>query len=199
MTQPKRLSQEEERSLVRRLKARDERALGELYDVLAPWVLGLAFRILDDEAEAEEVAGDVFAQVWRRIDKHDSRRGPLVPWVLSIARNRSLDALRRRRRWWRKAERWEQARAADTGQVEAPAAPHEAAVPGWPVHREVHAALAALPDEQRRVVLLAYFEGLTHSEIARRLDQPLGTVKTRLRIAHAKLTETLAHVKDWMA
>ena len=199
MTQPKRLSQEEQRSLVRRLKARDERALGELYDVLAPWVLGLAFRILDDEDEAEEVAGDVFAQVWRRIDKHDSRRGPLVPWILSIARNRSLDALRRRRRWWRKAERWEEAHAADTGQVEAPAAPHEAAVPGWPVHREVHAALAALPDEQRRVVLLAYFEGLTHSEIARRLDQPLGTVKTRLRIAHAKLTEALAHVKDWMA
>jgi RNA polymerase sigma-70 factor, ECF subfamily len=67
------------------------------------------------------------------------------------------------------------------------------------VHREVHAALAALPDEQRRVVLLAYFEGLTHREIARRLDQPLGTVKTRLRIAQAKLTEALAHVKDWLA
>jgi RNA polymerase sigma-70 factor, ECF subfamily len=183
---------------VRRLKARDERALGELYDMLAPWVLGLAFRILQDEDEAEEVAGDVFVQVWRRIDQHDARRGPLAPWVLSIARNRSLDALRRRRRWWRKAERLERAQAAEADEVTANSPPHEAAVPGWPVHREVHAALAALPVEQRRVVVLAYFEGLTHSEIARRLDQPLGTVKTRLRIAHAKLTEALAHVKDWM-
>jgi len=83
--------------------------------------------------------------------------------------------------------------------VEPAPAPHEASVPGWPVHREVHAALEALPEEQRGVVLLAYFEGLTHSEIARRLGQPLGTVKTRLRIAQAKLAEALAHVKDWLA
>ncbi len=197
MTHPKRLSQEAERSLIRRLRARDERALAELYDVLAPWVLGLAFRILQDEDEAEEVVGDVFVQVWRRIDQHDARRGPLVPWILSIARNRSLDALRRRRRWWRKAERSEQARSDEADDIVA-SAPQEAAVPGWPLHREVHAALGTLPEEQRRVVLLAYFEGLTHSEIARRLDQPLGTVKTRLRIAHAKLTEALAHVKDWL-
>ena len=182
---------------MRRLKAGDERALGELYDLLAPWVLGLALRILQDEDEAEEVTGDVFVQVWRRIHQHDGRRGPLVPWVLSIARNKALDALRRRRRWWRKAERWE--RAGGVGEaVEPAAAAHEAAVPGWPVHREVHAALAALPDEQRRVVLLAYFEGLTHSEIALRLDQPLGTVKTRLRTAQANLSEALAHVKDWL-
>ena len=77
--------------------------------------------------------------------------------------------------------------------------PQEAAVPGWPVHREVHAALAALPAEQRGLVTLAYFEGLSHSEIAKRTGQPLGTVKTRLRMAHAKLAEALKHVKDWMA
>jgi len=198
VTQPKRLSQEAERTLIRRLKARDERALEELYDLLAPWVLGLAFRILQDEDEAEEVVADAFAQVWRRADKHDAQRGPLVPWILAIARNRALDALRRRRRWWRKAERWEQARSAERGADPGPA-PHEASVPGWPLHREVHAALAALPEEQRRVVLLAYFEGLTHSEIARRLDQPLGTVKTRLRIAHQKLSAALDHLKDWTA
>jgi RNA polymerase sigma-70 factor (ECF subfamily) len=197
VTLPKRLSQEEERSLARRLRARDERALAELYDGLGPWVLGLAFRILHDEDEAEEVVGDVFVQVWRHIDQHDARRGPLVPWILSIARNRALDALRRRRRWWRKAERLQEAQSAETGEV-ASAAPHEAAVPGWPLHREVHAALAALPEEQRRLVVLAYFEGLSHSEIARRLHQPLGTVKTRLRIAHQKLTDGLRHLKDWL-
>jgi len=198
VTQPKRLSQEAERTLIRRLKARDERALEELYDLLAPWVLGLALRILQDEDEAEEVVADAFAQVWRRVDKHESERGPLVPWILAIARNRALDALRRRRRWWRKAQRWERAHSAEQGADAGPAL-HEASVPGWPLHREVHAALAALPEEQRRVVLLAYFEGLTHSEIARRLDQPLGTVKTRLRIAHQKLSAALDHLRDWTA
>ena len=197
MTSPKRLSQEQQRSLERRLKAGDEHALAELFDLVAPWVLGLAFRILRDEDEAEDVVGDVFAQVWRHIDQHDGGRGPLVPWILSIARNRSLDALRRRRRWWRKAERLGQEHAGDAVEVP-PAAPHEAAVPGWPLHREVHAALAALPEEQRRVVMLSYFEGLSHQEIARRLHQPLGTVKTRLRAAHQKLTEGLRHLRDWL-
>lgn len=194
MTSPKRLSQEEERALERRLKARDQRALGELYDQIAPWVLGLTFRILQDEDEAEEVVGDVFVQVWRHIDQHDARRGPLVPWILSIARNRALDVLRRRRRWWRKTERIAQAEPEEN----VASTPHEAAVPGWPVHREVHAALAALPEEQRRVVLLSYFEGLSHREIARRLNQPLGTVKTRMRMAHQRLTERLKHLKDWL-
>jgi RNA polymerase sigma-70 factor (ECF subfamily) len=188
---PKRLSQEEQHTLIQRLKARDEGALAELYDAVAPWMLGLAHRILQDEAEAEEVLADVFVQVWERIDQHDEARGPLVPWILSIARNRALDSLRRRRRWWRNP------RFVPDGVVPPPD-PAEAAVPGWPVHQEVHAALDALPEEQRRVVLLAYFEGLTHSEIARRTGQPLGTVKTRLRIAHGKLAEGLKHVKDWL-
>ena len=196
MTSPKRLSQEQERSLERRLKARDERALGELYDQVAPWVMGLTFRILQDEDEAGEVVGDVFVQVWRHIDQHDARRGPLVPWILSIARNRALDMLRRRRRWWRKTERIAQAQGEPEDNVAS--TPHEASVPGWPVHREVHAALAALPEEQRRVVLLSYFEGLSHREIARRLRQPLGTVKTRMRMAHQRLTERLKHLKDWL-
>lgn len=198
MTHPKRLSQEAERALIGRLKRRDARALEELYDALAPWVLGVAYRILRDEGEAEEVLSDAFLQVWRRIDQHDARRGPLIPWVLSIARHRALDALRRRRRWWRKAERWERAREAEEGDAVRAPSPPEAAVPGWPVHQEVHRALAALPEEQRRVVVLAYFEGLTHSEIARRTGQPLGTVKTRLRLAHGKLEEQLAHLKDWL-
>jgi RNA polymerase sigma-70 factor, ECF subfamily len=196
VTSPKRLSQEQERSLERRLKARDERALGELYDQVAPWVMGLTFRILQDEDEAGEVVGDVFVQVWRHIDQHDARRGPLVPWILSIARNRALDVLRRRRRWSRKTERIALSQGAPDDIVAS--TPHEASVPGWPVHREVHAALAALPEEQRNVVLLSYFEGLSHREIARRLHQPLGTVKTRMRMAHQRLTERLKHLKDWL-
>jgi RNA polymerase sigma-70 factor (ECF subfamily) len=168
-----------------------------LYDVLAPWVLGVAYRILQDEDEAEEVVADVFVQVWHHVDQHDARRGPLVPWILSIARNRALDALRRRRRGWRKSERLKQAQASEPAQTERVA--HESSVPGWPLHREVHAALADLPEEQRRVVTLSYFEGLSHREIARRTNQPLGTVKTRLRMAQQKLTDRLQHLKDWLA
>ena len=195
MTQPRRLSQEEERSLLARLRVREEAALAELYDHLAPWVMGVAHRILHDADEAEEVLSDVFVQVWSRIHQHDTRRGPLIPWVLSIARNRALDGLRRRGRWWRKAERARE--AVEWDDVPDPD-PAEASVPGWPVHRAVHRALAALPNEQRRVVLLAYFEGLSHVEIARRTGDPLGTVKTRLRLAQAKLTESLEYLKDWM-
>lgn len=196
MTQPRRLSQERERSLLARLQAREESALSELYDELAPWVLGVANRIVGDEDEAEDVLSDVFVQVWTRIHQHDARRGPLVPWVLSIARNRALDHLRRQRRWVRKAERVgrEQSAAAPVARPD----PVEASVPGWPVHRAVHEALAALPEEQARAVALAYFEGLSHSEIARQTGEPLGTVKTRLRLAHQKLAGSLAHLKDWL-
>jgi RNA polymerase sigma-70 factor (ECF subfamily) len=151
--------------------------------------------MLHDADEAEEVLSDVFVHVWSRIHQHDTRRGPLVPWVLSIARNRALDRLRQRRRWWRKAERLRE--AVDSDVIPEPDSA-EASVPGWPVHRTVHRALAALPEEQRRVVLLSYFEGLSHVEIARRTGDPLGTVKTRLRLAQKKLTESLEHLKDWM-
>ena len=199
MTQPQRLTQKEERTLLARLHAREEGALSELYDRLAPWVSGVAYRILGDADEADDVLSDVFVQVWRRIDQHDPRRGPLTPWVLSIARNRSLDLLRRRRRWSRKAERVEQEQSSDG--IDAPDTPEatEASVPGWPVHRAVHQAVAALPAEQRQAVLLAYFDGLSHSEIARRTGDPLGTVKTRLRLAQRKLEESLRFLKDWTA
>jgi len=192
VSRPERLTEEEQRSLLARLRAREEAALAELYDRLSPWVLGVAHRILGDADEADEVLSDVFVQVWRRIDQHDASRGPLTPWVLSIARNRSLDVLRRRGRWRRKVALVE-AEAKVEGDLD------EASVPGWPVHQAVHQALAGLPEEQRRVVLLAYFEGLSHSEIAQRTGDPLGTVKTRLRLAQQKLEESLRYLKDWTA
>ena len=197
MTQPRRLSQERERDLIHRLVARDEHALSELYDQLATWVMGVAHRILGDDDEAGEVVSDVFVQVWTNIRQHDAGRGPLVPWILSIARNRALDVLRRRRRWYRKVERLKVAQGGEPATDEPVRG--EAAVPGWPVHQEVHRALAALPEDQRQAITLAYFEGLSHSEIAKRTGTPLGTVKTRMRIAQQKLAEALKHVRDWMA
>ena len=88
--------------------------------------------------------------------------------------------------------------AADEMRASPPTEPNEAALPGWHVHRSVHAALAALPAEQREAVQLAYFEGNTHSEIAERLGVPIGTVKTRLRLAYGRLRESLASLKDWV-
>jgi RNA polymerase sigma-70 factor (ECF subfamily) len=180
------------------LQAGEEAALSELYDEVAPWVLGIACRIVRDEDEAEEVLSDVFVQVWTRIHQHDSSRGPLIPWVLSIARNRALDHLRRRRRWARKADRLGREHVAAGDDVVGGHDGGEASVPGWPIHRAVHQALAGLPEEQRRAVELAHFEGLSHSEIAQRTGDPLGTVKTRLRLAHQKLAESLGHLRDWL-
>lgn len=199
MSLSERLTDEEQRSLLARLRAREEAALAELYDRLSPWVLGVAHRILGDADEADEVLSDVFVQVWRRIDQHDASRGPLTPWVLSIARNRSLDVLRRRGRWRRKVALVEAEAKVEGDEPAVPADLAEASVPGWPVHQAVHQALAALPEEQRRVVRLAYFEGLSHSEIAQRTGDPLGTVKTRLRLAQQKLEESLRYLKDWTA
>jgi RNA polymerase sigma-70 factor (ECF subfamily) len=187
-----------ESTLRRRLMARDEQALVELIELASPWLLGLVQSMLRDQDEAEEVVLEVFATAWDRVgtlgDEHDA----LLPWLLRIARNRAIDRLRRRRRWRLKLDR-----AKAFGEVPAdpigPREVNEAAQPGWHVHETVHAALARLPADQREVVRLAYFEGLTHSEIARRLDLPMGTVKTRLRLAFDKLRVTLGSVKDWIA
>src|SRR5258707_504404 len=131
--------------------AAEAAAMASLHDAGARWVRGSATGISRDPAEAEEVLGDGLAPGWGRMAQHEPSRGPLVPWVLSIARNRSLDALRRRRRWWRKADRWGAAqRLEDDGAVPAPD-PADAAVPRWAVHQEGHAPLAPLPVDQRRV------------------------------------------------
>jgi len=187
-----------EATLRRRLMARDEQALVELIEQASPWLLGLTTSMLSDQEEAEEVVLEVFATAWDRVgalgDEHDA----LLPWLFRIARNRAIDRLRRRRRWRLKVARAEAYGELPADRVRAPEV-DEAAQPGWHVHQSVHAALERLPPEQREVVRLAYFQGLTHSEIAQRLGIPMGTVKTRLRLAFDKLRVALAGIKDWIA
>jgi RNA polymerase sigma-70 factor (ECF subfamily) len=143
------------------------------------------------------VAQETFTVVWDRVGQvADDPRG-LMAWVLRIARNRAIDRLRARRRWLKKAARLHAHLVGGELVANAPE-PDEAAAPGWHVHRVVHAALGALPPEQQVAVHLAYFEGRTHSEIARALGVPLGTVKTRLRLAFEKLRGGLASIKDWV-
>jgi RNA polymerase sigma-70 factor (ECF subfamily) len=187
---------ETERSLRARLVAREEQALVELIEMASPWLLGLTQSMLADPDEAEEVVLAVFSTAWDRIGRLGDEEGALLPWLLRIARNRAIDRLRRRRRWQVKHARAEALDALPVGRVGGEL--DEAAKPGWHVHESVHAALAALPAEQREAVRLAYFQGLTHSEIARQLGIPMGTVKTRLRLAFDKLRVSLASIKDWV-
>jgi RNA polymerase sigma-70 factor, ECF subfamily len=187
-----------ESTLRRRLMARDEQALVELIEVASPWLLGVATAMLSDQDEAEEVVLEVFATAWERIGAAGDEHDALLPWLLRITRNRAIDRLRRRRRWRLKLTRAETYGELPAEPVRA-AEVNEAAQPGWHVHESVHAALERLPADQRDVVQLAYFQGLTHSEIARRLDLPMGTVKTRLRLAFDKLRVSLASLKDWIA
>ena len=187
-----------ESSLRRRLVARDEQALVQLIDVASPWLLGVTQGMLSDADEAREVVLETFAAAWDRVDRLGDEHDALLPWLLRIARNRAIDRLRRRRRF-----RLKLARAAAYGELPPDRVRavevDEAAQPGWHVHRSVHAALDALPPEQREAVRLAYFQGLTHSEIAKQLAIPMGTVKTRLRLAFDKLRTSLASIKDWIA
>jgi RNA polymerase sigma-70 factor (ECF subfamily) len=191
------LTLERESSLQARLLAREERALVELVELTTPWLLGVAQTMLSDRDEAEEVVQEAFTIVWRRVDLFDRESGRLLPWLLRITRNRAIDRLRAGRRRQVKARRLEAFAAFGEGWTRA-REPDEAAQPGWHVHETVHAAVRALPEEQQEVVRLAYFEGLTHSEIAGRLDIPLGTVKTRLRLAFDKLRAGLASIRDWV-
>jgi RNA polymerase sigma-70 factor, ECF subfamily len=183
-------------SLHARLAARDEQALAELIEIITPWLLGIAQGLLSDPDEAEEVVQEVFSVVWNRIGQVPADPRGLLAWVLRIARNRAIDRLRSRRRRQQKA-----AHLLAQGRDDEPVAavePNEAGTPGWQVHRTIHAALAALPPEQEAVIRLAYFHGLTHSAIAGRLGIPIGTVKTRLRLAVEKLRLVLAPMKDWI-
>lgn len=184
-------------SLRARLVARDERALAELIEIITPWLLGITQGLLCDSDEAEEVVQEVFHVVWNRIGQVPDEPRGLLAWVLRIARNRAIDRLRARQRRLQKSVHLLAHGRSDDAAVAADE-PNEAGTPGWHVHQTIHAALAALPSEQEVVVRLAYFHGLTHSGIAARLGIPIGTVKTRLRLAVDKLRAILAPMKDWI-
>jgi RNA polymerase sigma-70 factor, ECF subfamily len=183
-------------SLRNRIAARDEQALVELVDLTTPWLLGVAHGMLHDADEAEEVVMDTFRTVWASMGPATEDSRGLVPYLLRVTRHRAIDRLRSRQRRQRALSLvapQELERSTVT-----PVEPNEAAQPGWQIHAQVHAALQHLPEEQQAAVQLAYFEGLSQSEIAGALNIPLGTVKTRLRLAFRELRSTLAHLKDWV-
>jgi RNA polymerase sigma-70 factor (ECF subfamily) len=177
------------------MAAGDEQALGTLYDRWQPIVYALAVRILGDRDEAEDVVEDTFWQLWRQAATYEASRGSVATWILTVARSRALD--RRRSGLRRKTDSLDDAKAPALAAVadrkaEDPAQASEASN----TRQIVAAALADLPTEQREVVQLAYFRGLSQSEIAERINQPLGTIKTRVRLAMQKLRQQLGHLRD---
>ena len=191
---PRLLSPDQEASLRERLAARDQGALRELVELVGPWLLGLAQGMLGDPDEAEDVVLETFRIAWEKVPPPDAHPPGLVPWLLHIARNRAIDRIRSRARQRSLRERWGDGQERSVPAVE----PAEAALPGWHVHTMVHRALAELPEDQRQAVELAYFEGRTQSEVADALGIPLGTVKTRLRLAFGRLRVSLGQLRDWV-
>jgi RNA polymerase sigma-70 factor (ECF subfamily) len=176
------------------MAAGDESALGELHDRFAPLLHSVVLRVLGDAADAEEVLEEVFWQAWRQAGRYEERRGGISTWLVMIARSRAVDRLRGRRRV--REERWEElpepAPARDAGDAPSPLEDAQADE----VRRVVAAALAALPAEQRKTVEMAYFRGMSQTEIAEATGQPLGTVKTRARLALGKLRDALAALRE---
>jgi RNA polymerase sigma-70 factor (ECF subfamily) len=180
--------------LARRLAEGDEEALEELYDRYSGLVFSLALRMVGSAEAAEDVVQDAFYRVWRQAAAYDQSRGRLSTWLLNIARNLCIDELRRR------AVRPQLVTGNDVEeQMGAVAAPPEMdpAEQAWLAQRRaaVTAALAALPQPQREALELAYFGGLSQSEIAVKLGDPLGTIKTRIRLGMQKLRESLGN--EW--
>jgi RNA polymerase sigma-70 factor (ECF subfamily) len=177
----------EEAELLRALARGDESAFARIYDRYSPILLGLLLRILRSRAEAEDVLQEVFLQVWQRAHSFDSERGRAFTWLVTLARSRAIDRLRS----VGSRERAARASAEETPPESEPADWADNAAIRSERAEAVRAALAELPEEQRQVLMLAYIEGMSQSEIAAAKNQPLGTVKTRTRSALRKLSESL--------
>jgi RNA polymerase sigma-70 factor, ECF subfamily len=171
-----------------RMAQGDHSALAELYDRNARLVFSLALRILQNRADAEDVVQEVFAQVWTQAGRYDITRGAVAAWMLTMARSRAIDRLRSRNS---RPETPSETRIVEDLPDTAPR--QDLDLLSAEQVEILQRALNELPNAQRMALELAYYEGLTHAEIAERLSEPLGTVKTRIRQAVIKLRESLAH------
>ena len=177
---------EDDRNLAERLKRREPSVMGELYDRYGKLAFSLIYRIVRDIGVAEDLVQETFLRVWNRSQGFDAERGALGPWLLAVARNRAIDYVR------------SSGGRMSRGALELEAAEHpgvfvnfEAEVLSQDRARRVRGALGRLNENQRHVIELAYFGGLSQSEMAERMGQPLGTVKTWVRTALKNLREEL--------
>lgn len=168
--------------LVEQIKTGSEEALMALHTQYAPLVYSVAYRVLNDSMAAEEVTQDTFMRLWHKADAYDPAKGSFVPWLLAITRRLAIDVFRKRRRdpmmdsllIGEDIEIWENKLGTDES---------------GDLRRMLAAVVTQLPGKQRQAIELAYFHGMTHSQIADYLNQPLGTIKTRIRLGMQKLRE----------
>jgi RNA polymerase sigma-70 factor (ECF subfamily) len=171
--------------LIRQVANQDRDAFSQLYDRFSSLVFSLAMRMLRARSDAEDLLQEVFVQVWRQARNYSTERGSPEAWIVNIARSRAIDKIRSIRRMEKSFVLTDDpARAESSDNVESSAAESEARM-------AMNSALANLPDTQRKVLELAYFDGLTQTEIANRLAEPLGTVKTRMRSGIQRLRDML--------
>jgi len=176
----------EDRSLVAAMAEGNQSAMAELYDRHAPMLLGLARRVLKSAEDAEEVLQEALVHAWNQAKRYDPSRSSVSTWLVMITRSRAIDRLRSRRVSDRTIAAAHRENTRD----------HESAKGAARVlhgerHKRVRAELARIPDEQREVLELAFFRGMTQREIAEETGLPLGTVKTRTLLAMKKLREAL--------
>ena len=172
--------------LVRLLLQKDVTAFEQLYDRYSKPVYALVLRILQQAGMAEEVVQDVFLQLWRNAAQYDESRGPFLPWLFTLARNRALDTLRL------KSERQRRREDQTEELPPVPVAPeYEKTLDEKRRAEKVRAVMASLNPQQKKAIEMAYFEGLSHSEIAAALKEPLGTVKSWIRNGLLRLKEEL--------
>jgi len=181
-------SRYDDETLLTLIARASENALGELYDRYSRLVYSVALNALADPSQAEEITQDVFVRVWENAKTYRADQGRVATWLTSITRNRAIDVFRRSRvRRENLYISWDEADslhppASQDVEVEAELAQRQ---------RQVRRAVAQLPEEQQQALGLAFFQGLSHSEIAQALDEPLGTIKTRIRLAMQKLRQLL--------
>jgi RNA polymerase sigma-70 factor (ECF subfamily) len=176
-----------DRTALERMARGDAEGVAELYDRHGRLVYSLALRILHDQADAEDAVQEVFTQAWRQASRYQASRGNVVAWLMNLTRSRAIDRLRSRRSR-------PEGLADETAAVEMPdlAQPVDEQLALSGRARQIRAAVEELSLLQRMAIELAFYEGLTHAEIAERLELPLGTVKTRIRQGLLKLKDRLA-------
>jgi len=176
-------------TLLARVVKGDQQAFSQLYDHSSTLLFTLAVRILGNREEAAELLQDVYLEIWRKVSRYDVGRGTPIAWLVTLTKSRAIDRLRARAsRGYRSTNPLEAGTAA---QMADPGPSPLETQADQELRIAVGTAVAGLPQAQQQAIELAYYEGLSHSEIAARLNQPLGTVKTRIKLGMSKLRESL--------
>jgi len=184
-------SNDSDRRLLERMARGDEQALASLYDRFSGALYGVALRIAGERADADEIVLDAFQQAWRDATRFREERGSVAAWLTMICRSRALDLVRSRVRRDRAVSRAESATPGDVPAMGRGPANTAGVTEAGERGRIVAAAMDQLAPPQRQAIELAFFEGLSHSQIADRLSEPLGTIKTRVRLGMQKLRDAL--------